>query len=151
MEIIRVDNEAQLKQCFEVRIDVFVKEQKVPESLELDECDASPEACHHLLIRDAGKPIAAGRWRPYDSEGVKAKLQRIAVLAAYRGTGVGRLLMSSLEQWAMERGFTEGVLDAQVQAEPFYAKQGYVNISSEPFDDAGIPHVRMVKALTADE
>jgi predicted GNAT family N-acyltransferase len=147
MNLIRVETDEQLQQCFEIRLDVFVREQQVPLSLEMDEYDTHPHACHHLLICDEGKPIATGRWKPYEPGTSKAKLQRIAVLEAYRGTGVGRLLIAGLEQWAKEEGFTESVLDAQVQAEPFYAKQGYVTISTEPFDDAGIPHVRMVKKL----
>jgi predicted GNAT family N-acyltransferase len=147
MEIIRVETEEQLKMCFDVRLDVFVREQQVPIDLEMDEYDTHPKACHHLLILDEGRPIATGRWKAYEPGTSKAKLQRIAVLQAYRGTGVGRLLISELEKWAQEEGFTDSVLDAQVQAEPFYAKQGYVTISTEPFDDAGIPHVRMVKKL----
>ena len=51
--------------------------------------------------------------------------------------------MMALEAQARELKSQYSVLDAQVQAEAFYRKLGYETISDEPFDDAGIPHVRM--------
>jgi predicted GNAT family N-acyltransferase len=38
-------------------------------------------------------------------------------------------------------------MDGQCQAEGFYNKLGYVTVSTEPFLDAGILHVRMQKEL----
>jgi predicted GNAT family N-acyltransferase len=68
-------------------------------------------------------------------------------LQPFRGKGVGIQLLQALEQQARLNGYTFCILDSQCQAEPFYAKAGYVTISNEPFDDAGIMHVRMQKTL----
>jgi Predicted acyltransferase len=139
------DNEEKLKQAFAIRMEVFVKEQGVPADIELDEYDASPEACRHFVAYSDGKPIAAGRFKDYET-GV-AKMQRIAVLKDYRGTGVGRRLLIAMEEEAKRAGYRESVLDAQRTAEAFYAKAGYATESTEPFLDAGIWHVRMRKRL----
>jgi predicted GNAT family N-acyltransferase len=145
MKVIPVTNEEELKECFAIRINVFVDEQKVPEDEELDEYDESPEACAHLLLLDEDKPIATGRWKVYE-EGT-AKLQRIAVLKEHRRGGIGRLLIQALEDHAREAGMKKAVLDGQCQAEGFYHKLGYRTLPGEPFLDAGILHVRMIKEL----
>lgn len=145
METIRVKTDGELKQCLVVRRAVFIEEQGVSEELEIDEYDASPLSCHHLLIVKDGQPVAAGRLKVYERN--MAKLQRIAVLKHARGMGIGRRILTALEQLAKELGFTHTILDAQLQAENFYKKAGYSTVSEETFMDAGILHVRMKKNL----
>ncbi|CAG7642970.1 GNAT family N-acetyltransferase [Paenibacillus allorhizosphaerae] len=146
VEIIKVKTDEQLQEGLSVRIAVFVEEQNVPRDLEMDEFDASPQACRHFVVRnDLGETIAAARWRMYD--GLTAKLQRIAVLKSYRGKGIGRIIIDAMEADIREGGVPAVILDAQTQAEAFYRKLGYETISSEPFLDAGIWHVRMRKQL----
>lgn len=145
MEKILVKTLEELKQCLAIRREVFIEEQGVSEDLEIDEMDASPDACDHILIRHEGQPVATGRLRAYQSD--TAKLQRIAVRKQVRGTGIGRILMKAIEEQAIVLGFSYALLDSQCQAEDFYKKAGYVTISEETFLDAGIPHVRMKKRL----
>lgn len=143
--IIHVNNETQLKECLDIRKEVFVVEQKVPMDLEIDEYDVIGDQVHHVLIEVEGEPAATGRLIYYVDNA--AKMQRIAVRKEYRSQGIGKVLLLGMEALARELGLTKSVLDAQCQAEPFYKKSGYETISTEPFDDAGIPHVRMTKPL----
>lgn len=143
--IIHVNTEQQLKECLAIRTEVFVEEQKVPLDLEIDEYDKLGADVHHILIELNGGYAATGRLTYYKDN--SAKMQRIAVRKEYRSQGIGKVLLIALEELARELGLSKSVLDAQCQAEPFYRKLGYETISSEPFDDAGIPHVRMVKLL----
>jgi predicted GNAT family N-acyltransferase len=145
MEIIRVQSMEELNQCFFIRQKVFVEEQGVPADIEIDEYDVSPDACGHTLLLLNGEPAATGRWRSYTSDTVK--LQRLAVLIPYRGLGMGKKLIDAMEQQAHEAGFTYCILDGQCHAESFYHKLGYVTISEQPFEEAGIMHVRMQKKL----
>ncbi|SDD41247.1 Predicted N-acyltransferase, GNAT family [Paenibacillus sp. UNCCL117] len=143
---IVVSSDEQLKQGLEVRMEVFVKEQQVPEELEIDEFDSSWEACRHFLLLDGSRPVAAARYRKYDES--TAKLQRIAVLAEYRGLGLGKRIIEMMEDDIRSRGIASAIiLDGQTQAEAFYHKLGYSTVSEEPFLDAGIWHVRMIKTL----
>jgi predicted GNAT family N-acyltransferase len=145
MNIIRVTRNHELEQCFVIRKEVFVEEQKVPQDLEMDEKDESPEACHHLLLLENGRPVATGRWYTYKLH--IAKLQRVAVLQAHRGKGLGKQMILAMEQHARELGCTASILDGQCHAEEFYLKLGYIITSAEPFYDAGILHHRMENPL----
>ena len=144
-EIIHVNTEEQLQYGMDIRTKVFVEEQQVPLELEMDEYDAISPNVHHLLIQYDEEYVATGRIIYYNDD--TAKMQRIAVLKEYRSKGFGRVLMIAMEKLAVELGLQYAVLDAQCQEESFYAKQGYEVISKEPFDDAGILHVRMKKKL----
>lgn len=143
--IIHVENDIQLKECLEIRKEVFVIEQKVPMDLEIDEHDVIGDQVHHILVEVGGKPAATGRLIYYVDNA--AKMQRIAVRKDYRSHGIGSVLLLGMEALARELGLTKSVLDAQCHAEAFYNKLGYETVSTEPFDDAGILHVRMTKLL----
>ncbi|WP_152619501.1 GNAT family N-acetyltransferase [Cohnella kolymensis] len=145
MKCLHITTDDLLREALNIRMKVFVEEQGVPPDLELDEYDESPTSCRHFIVLDDNRPIATGRWKPYEP-GV-AKMQRIAVLKSYRGTGVGRLLLQGMEDDARQCGCAESLLDAQCTAEDFYRKLGYVTESIEPFLDADILHVRMRKNL----
>lgn len=144
-EILRVTTEEQLQMGLDIRTKVFVEEQMVPVEEEIDEYDVIGPNAYHILIIDEGVPVATGRLIYYKAG--TAKMQRIAVLKAYRVKGYGRVLLLAMEELARELGLEASILDAQCQAENFYKKLGYEVISTEPFYDAGILHVRMQKTL----
>ena len=121
-----------------VREPVFVQEQQVP--LE-EEWDALDPLCRHVLARDeAGKPIGTGRLTP------ERKIGRMAVLREWRGKGVGDALLSALMAQAWEMGWPAISLNAQVNAEPFYARHGFVPYGPG-FEEAGIAHQAMRRNL----
>ncbi|AKS37668.1 acetyltransferase [Anoxybacillus gonensis] len=122
-----------------VRRAVFIDEQGVSEE---EEIDAFEQTSIHFVLYDDDKPIAAGRFRTIDDVG---KIERICVLPAYRGRGLGKRIMEAIEQYATKH-VTKVKLNAQTHAEPFYKQLGYETVS-DVFLDAGIPHVTMVKTI----
>ena len=107
----------------------------------MDEYDATAT---HFLRRDTdGVPVATARLL---DKGGRAKIGRVAVLKAARGRGIGLELMRAVLEEARRQGFSEAVLDSQTYAIPFYERLGFVAEGDE-FDDAGIPHYLMRKAL----
>ena len=76
----------------------------------------------------------------------EVKLERVAVRSEYRLLGIGRLLMARALADAKEEGYGTAVLNAQIQAGPFYEKLGFRAEGGE-FLEADIPHHRMSKAL----
>ncbi|KRG70659.1 GNAT family N-acetyltransferase [Pseudoxanthomonas dokdonensis] len=117
-----------------VREVVFVQEQQVPLELEWDELDPQ---CRHVIARDRhGQPIGTGRLTP------QRRIGRMAVLAAWRGRGVGDALLLALMQQARQLGWADVSLHAQVSAEGFYARHGFVPLG-ERFHEAGIEHQTM--------
>ncbi len=113
----------------------------MPLDLEMDEYDAS--ATHFLLRSGDGTPLATARL--LDKHGA-AKVGRVAVLRFARGQGLGLALMRAVLDEARRQGFGEAVLDSQTYAIPFYERLGF-RAEGDEFDDAGIPHFLMRRAL----
>ncbi len=121
-----------------VRETVFVHEQGVPAELEWD---GSDPACHHVIARDAaGAPIGAGRLTP------DRRIGRMAVLREWRRRGVGDALLAALLEQARALGWADVSLHAQITAEDFYLRHGFVPEGGR-FMEAGIEHQAMRRAL----
>ncbi|HZX96267.1 MAG TPA: GNAT family N-acetyltransferase [Myxococcales bacterium] len=129
--------------CLRLRWTVFVEEQGVRPSDELDAHDRN-DAIHALASLD-GVPCGAGRFI-FEEPGL-AKIQRMAVVDDVRGRGVGKALLQFLEAEASRRGASRLTLWAQVRARPFYEKAGYAPVGAEFDDGTGIPHQRMDKRI----
>jgi len=125
-----------------IRTAVFVDEQKIPAEMEWDEADAG--CVHAVALNRLGMPLATGRLLEH-APGV-AKIGRMAVVQTMRGSRVGRSVLDALLKAARARGDREVVLHAQLSAAPFYARAGFSE-RGEVFEEAGIPHVEMVRTL----
>jgi predicted GNAT family N-acyltransferase len=122
----------------QVRDVVFVQEQQVPRDLERDALDP---LSHHVLARDAaGTPIGTARLTP------EHRIGRMAVLSAWRGRGVGDALLVALLDEARRRQWPDVSLHAQITAEAFYARHGFLP-EGERFFEAGIEHQAMRRVL----
>ncbi|MFC3715670.1 GNAT family N-acetyltransferase [Luteimonas soli] len=143
----RVETAAFADACSEllaVREAVFVVEQNVPVE---EERDAHDPRCLHAIARDrAGKPIGTGRLVPPTAADAPAHVGRMAVLRDWRGAGVGDALLHALLRQARERGWNDIVLNAQVSAQSFYARHGFVPVG-ERFIEAGIEHQAMRRRI----
>ncbi|MFI5957147.1 GNAT family N-acetyltransferase [Cryptosporangium sp. NPDC051539] len=141
---------AEMPAVFALRHDVFVVGQNVPADLERDEFDgvavhvgaweAQPDAAVGVA------PRLAGTGRLLGEPPAPGRVGRMAVRPDLRGRGVGRAVLRGLERAAIRRGNPEIVLHAQLHAREFYAKAGY-RVRGDEFDEAGIRHVEMRKAL----
>jgi len=140
-DVHRIPGEGALADAFAVRRTVFIEGQGVSESIEMDGRD---DGAIHFVIVDGDQPVGTARLRTPESE--TAKPERVAVLEAYREQGVGRRLMELIESEARTQGCSRAVLHAQTHVVEFYEKLGY-EVTSEEFEEAGIPHVEMQKTL----
>lgn len=143
MKAKRIMLEEDLRKAFDIRKAVFVKEQGVPIEDEFDEFDKLNGQCEHLLVYFEEQPVGTGRIRWVDEFG---KLERICILEPYRKFGLGKVIITELEEIAQERGAKKVKLHGQTQAEGFYKKLGY-QTSSSVFIEDGIPHLLMKKEL----
>ncbi len=141
----QVKSEDELKQAFDVREEVFVIEQHVPIEIELDEYDHAPTTIHLLALDTQGRAVGTARFRPYVEEGV-CKVERVAVLAGERGSGLGRYLMEEIHRLAKDVGYHAAKLNAQLHASAFYERLGYMG-EGEVFLEADIEHIAMKKRL----
>ena len=131
---------------FALRIEVFVREQKVPMELELDEKDHSENTVHIGYFSD-DKLIGVARLIDLDKDIIH--IGRVAIDKDYRGKGIGRELIIGCETIAKDILKREVIIElsAQIQAEKFYESLGYNRVNDRIYLDAGIEHVDMKKVI----
>ena len=130
-----------LDAAFTIRETVFVGEQNVPAEAEYDAHDRAATTRHYLARVD-GQPAGAARWRPTE-HGVK--LERFAVLPAFRNQGVGEALVHQVlaDVQAQAPGAAQVYLHAQLRAIPLYERTGFSKVG-DMFEECDIQHYKMV-------
>lgn len=123
----------------QLRNAVFVQEQGIAGTVVYDAADAS--AVHAVATNRLGRPVGAGRM--VQQEPGVARIGRMAVDRAVRGSRVGLLMLNALIDAAKARGDHEVMLHAQISAEAFYLRRGF-KIRGDYFVEAGIKHIEMV-------
>lgn len=141
MNLKIAENQSDFFSCMLIRSRVFMIEQNVDISLELDEED---KTCTHYCLFDDNN-IAVGTCRILN-HGDIAHLGRVAILKEYRKLGYGAFMIHEVEKSCKKLGYKKIELGAQLHALPFYKKQGY-HAYGDIFMDADIEHRMMVKEL----
>jgi predicted GNAT family N-acyltransferase len=137
--IKEIINRKDLKKAQEIRHEVFVIGQNVPVEDEIDEFEM--ESYHYLAFLN-NNPVGAARWR-FTDKGVK--LERFAVLDAFRGRGLGSSLLEKILNDINRNPAAKGkeiYLHAQLDAIPLYRKYGFVKYG-DMFDESGLRHYAM--------
>ena len=145
----RITTLEEMNDALTVRRRVFIEEQKVPESLEIDAYDADPATAPgalHVAAYVDGHCVGTGRLLLDAHEGEYPHIGRVAVLRDERGKGYGRAVMLALQDVARGRGMPGITLAAQLHAIGFYETLGYA-VRGEVFLDADIEHRWMDLAL----
>src|SRR5437870_1318733 len=137
VRVKRVSSKNELAKAFAIRLRVFVREQGVPEEIELDRDDK--RALHFLAYVGDN---AAGTARIVIRHG-SAKIGRMAVLKNYRQGGVGKKLLKRAIGAAKRRGAQKIYLHAQVPVIAFYESMGF-RCAGSIFNEAGISHRKMI-------
>ena len=139
-------NKEELNLGFALRIEVFVKEQKVPIELELDDKDHSDNTVHIGYFHEDNL-IGVARLIDMDKDVIH--IGRVVIDKEYRGQGIGSELIIGCENIAQQilKRKTIIELSAQIQAENFYKSLGYNRVNDKIYLDAGIEHVDMRKVI----
>lgn len=117
-----------------IRKNVFVKEQNVPENIEIDD---SEDKCIHFVLYDDETPMATARFFVTDNNGIH--VQRVAVLKKFRQNHLGSELLNSIFNFARKENYQYVILGAQDHAQEFYTKLGFT-VVGEQYKEAGILH-----------
>lgn len=134
----------ELYDILRLRVNVFVVEQNCP----YPELDGKDAAALHVFLRD--------------EEGIAAYLRVLAPGVSYPEASLGRVISARRRQGLGSVVLREGIrlcwerfdasairIEAQTYARPFYAAQGFVQVSQEFLED-GIPHVEMLLQRPAE-
>jgi len=130
-----VANAEEMEIVRDIRHQVFIVEQNVPQLVEIDQFE---ESARYLLATLDGQFVGTARWRK-TTKGIK--LERFAVLQEKRTYGVGRALV----KFMLEQIKNEAVvyLHAQDHVISFYKKFGFQPVG-DYFYEGGISHQEMV-------
>ncbi|SHN01313.1 Predicted N-acyltransferase, GNAT family [Cyclobacterium lianum] len=135
----KITDQASLQKAFAIREAVFVEEQQVAPEEEYDEYE---QQATHFLALIGPQEAGTARWR-FTDKGIK--LERFAVLKAFRGRGVGNALvkavLADINNHPLSLGKTV-YLHGQVQAMGLYEKSGFRK-SGELFVECNIEHYLM--------
>jgi predicted GNAT family N-acyltransferase len=133
----RISSTADLQKAFAIRVRVFVKEQGVPQEIELDRDD---HCATHFLAISSGKAVGTARLVMRCGN---AKIGRMAVVKSYRRKGFGTKLLQRAIATATKLGARKIYLHAQVPVIGFYEALGFHGLGAV-FEEAGIPHQKMI-------
>jgi len=136
-----VTGDVELQEAFEVRRQVFVREQGISEDLVFDGRDR--EALH-IIVKDRGRVIGSARVQFLTDN--QAKLERMAVLERYRRKGIGKGMLLFLDAVWKDKQVRQVIIHAQLEVVPFYRLYGFDELGL-PFREAGIKHIKMRKQL----
>lgn len=112
--------------------------QITPEDLESD------KNAIHFVALGGNEVIGTGQLLEADKD--TARVKQMAVKPDLQQSGVGRLIMISIENHARQLGYKKSTLSARELVLGFYNSLGYAAIS-ERFFIHGIPHFEMSKDL----
>jgi predicted GNAT family N-acyltransferase len=136
-----VTGDVELQEAFEVRRQVFVREQNISEDLVFDGHD---NEALHMVVKDGERVIGSARVKFL--AGNQAKLERMAVLKRYRRKGIGKEMLLFLDTVWKDKQVQQIIIHAQLEVVPFYKLCGFDELGL-PFRKAGIKHIKMRKQV----
>lgn len=131
-----INHHADMRVAYAIRKLVFVDEQQVDPQIEYDQFENTSK---HFLVAMNHDPVGTARWR-YTANG--AKIERVAILPAYRHKGIATLLTKFVIN-NIPHDAALIYLHSQEQVMHLYQKLGFEPIG-ERFWEAGIPHFKMI-------
>lgn len=134
----RVTTLDELIDALRIRVAVFVQEQGFEPGWDPDPADHEAE---HFIAECEGRAVGTARLREVGPGAFK--IERMAVLSAYRGRGIGTALTRHLVSRAERAGRCRVWMDAQSHAMSFYEQLGFHAVSDEFCPWGDVPHVTM--------
>ena len=141
--IIKKFDELSLNELYEIarsRFEVFVQEQKIICEEELDGID---NKCIHVFLEEDKRIAAYCRIVPSGINYENISIGRVLVIKDHRKKGLAQEMLNVTIDYIRETLLgNKVVLSSQLYVKELYESVGFV-VSSEIYDEAGIPHVKM--------
>jgi ElaA protein len=129
----------QLYAALRLRNDVFVVEQNCMYA----DLDGKDQASWHILGYDNQHLVAYARLIPAGISYPETSIGRVVTHPDYRKHRLGTALMRQSISWIQNKWPQQPIkISAQYHLKNFYETFGFEQVS-EPYDDAGIPHIAM--------
>lgn len=137
VQVTKISSKKELAQAYTIRKRVFIREQGVPQEIEMDHDD---KRAIHFLAFASGKAVGTARVVMHRGN---AKIGRMAVLKGHRGRRIGTKLLKRAIVMAKKQGAQQIYLHAQVPVIGFYETMAFQCVGPV-FEEAGIPHRKMI-------
>lgn len=136
LKLVKAINQKEIFTVINIRKTVFIEEQKVDVSEELDNRDYTAE---HFLVSDDNIYVGTARFYFEDDMAI---IGRVAVLKEYRKKGYASFLIKGLIEEIKKTDVSLIHIGAQKQALKFYKTLGF-EVSGDLYLDANIEHYPM--------
>ena len=129
-----------------LRNEVFVVEQKCV----FQDADDKDQKCYHLMGFAGNELAAYARLVPAGVSYKNISIGRIVTSPQYRNIGVGKALINeAITQCNSLYGEQTIEIGAQLYLKNFYKNVGFKQ-TGNPYDEDGIPHIKMVRTRIND-
>ena len=145
-QVSRPTTAAEFEEYFALRWEVLRAFHELPKGSERDELDQSNGTADHVTVRN-GQGCLIGVGRLHLNSATEAQIRFMAVRPESRAAGVGRALVTRLEEIAQEHKVERITLNAREGVVGFYERLGYRAIGDGPTMYEDIRHVQMEKVL----
>lgn len=136
-------SEKDFKLYYDLRFRILREPWGQPKGSEKDELEN--ESIHVMVCNDERIPVGVGR--AHFNSAKEAQIRYMAVEDKWQGKGIGKMVLSYLEEKAKKKGAEDIVLNARENAVEFYKKNGYKIVKEAHTLYGVIPHFEMNKNL----
>jgi predicted GNAT family N-acyltransferase len=143
MRILEPESSEDLEKYFNLRYEILRKPWNQPQHSTKDEWEA--QSIHVLMLDENNEAIACGRLQINSK--TEGQIRSMAVQTALQGRGLGKKIISYIEQKAKELKLETIILDARINAVKFYESCGYEVVGESYLLFGVIPHFRMKKLM----
>ena len=144
MKIIEPKSSEEFEHYYNLRYEMLRKPWGQPLGSERDGREET--SIHRMIIgKESEEVLAVGRLQ-YNSTD-EAQIRYMAVVEKYQGQGLGSLILSALEDVALEKGTKRMILQARDNAIQFYKNNGYEIVEKTHLLFGAIQHWMMQKIL----
>lgn len=127
MELVRSTSQNPDFQMLVKALDAYLAVMDGDEHAFYDQYNKIDTLQHVVVVYADGKPAGCGAIKAFSD--TQTEVKRMYVAPEFRGRGIAKALLSELETWARELGFTQCILETgkrQTEAVGLYPACGYV-------------------------
>ena len=129
MILKRTDSDDPDFRCLVAQLDEYLAEVDGDEHAYYAQFNGIDKIANVVVAYEGAEPVGCGAFKPYSD--TVAEIKRMFVHPEHRGKQIGRLILSDLESWAGESGFSGCILETghrQAAAVRLYQNCGYTLI-----------------------
>jgi N-acetylglutamate synthase-like GNAT family acetyltransferase len=144
-DLRRPESDSDWEAYYQCRWELLREPWDQPKGSEKDEYDV--DAYHVMVVDHENEKNVLGVGRVHFNTPTEAQVRYMAVKEELREHGIGSLILTNLEQYAIDQGAEKIMLFARENAIDFYLRRGYFSQGPAHNLYGQIPHLHMTKTI----